>query len=506
MSNNNLYNLILIGGHEFWSTDEGHVDLRKSRFLEHTTDEIKKQFQPLDQKAIAKIKKLPTLFATEREVSDTKIGKVTEVEDKGQDLIIHFKFEKDKNKPSLLCKGTLESPELCLNRFEKYRTHWAIKDANLIEFLERRENKIEGIFDKIKNDLDTPHSNPEKSNHIKVSTLYACNASGKTRLSKLFADQYDDKVLYYNAFTEDLFSWDNKDYVLKIDAKAGIFRTIQDQGLDKQIINNFKKFTGSKLEPTLDIPEGKIKFSINSGDESSSGNVKISRGEESVFVWSVFYTILDVAIGALNENPDNRTTNEFDKFQYIVIDDPVSSMDDTRIITVALELAELIKKSKNQLKFLITTHHALFFNVLFNFRFKNWDRKNYILSKSDTEFHLKTQGKDSPFAYHHVIISEIKEAIEKKDIRRYHFNLFRSLLEKTANFLGYETKDKCLDIMSDDKTQDGLNVFRKTLEHYSHNSLWDLEPKNVSELEQVAFEQSFNAFIEKFNWGMMKNG
>lgn len=363
---------------------------------------------------------------------------------------------------------------------------------------------VENVLKRIKKDLDAP--NPKKPDATKVSTLYASNASGKTRLSKIFYDQHKGKVLYYNAFTEDLFSWDNEEYYLSFNASAWIFVLIKDQGLDRQIVENFQKFTGSKLEPIFDFTEGKITFGLRKGDDAGSENIKISRGEESVFIWSIFYTIMETAIDNLNEEKEKRSTYAFDKIKYIVIDDPVSSMDDTKIITIALELAKLIAGSSGQLKFLITTHHALFFNVLFNVRDKNWNKKNYILTKTDTDYCLKGQGSDSPFAYHHVIVSEIKEAIKRKDIRRYHFNLFRSLLEKTANFLGYESKNKCFEVMIDEETKDGLDVFRKTLEHYSHNSLWDLEPKNVSEVEQVAFEQSFNAFRSKFNWGVNANG
>ena len=59
----------------------------------------------------------------------------------------------------------------------------------------------------------------------KVQLIYAFNGSGKTRLSRVFKDlvapkknegDNDDeaelsrnKVLYYSAFTEDLFYWDN---------------------------------------------------------------------------------------------------------------------------------------------------------------------------------------------------------------------------------------------------------------------------------------------------------
>ena len=343
--------------------------------------------------------------------------------------------------------------------------------------------------------MDTPSS--DKSKNIKVSVLYACNASGKTRLSKLFYDQYKEKVLCYNAFIEDLFSWDNDNYVLEIEENAWIFETIKDQGLDRQIIDNFQKFTGSKLEPFFGIPGEKIKFGLHTGDKDSVENIKISRGEESVFIWSIFYTILDAAIEALNETPDNRPATNFNNIQYIVIDDPVSSMDDTRIITIALELAGLISKSKNQLKFLITTHHALFFNVLFNARMNNWDKKNYILSKSGTEIHLETHKKDSPFAYHHVIISEIEEAIANNDLKKYHFNLFRALLEKTANFLGYTEGWK--EILSE---KEHGKAFIKTLDHYSHNSLSDVEPKDLSEDNKDDFKEAFRFFIQEFKWGI----
>jgi hypothetical protein len=52
--------------------------------------------------------------------------------------------------------------------------------------------------------------------------------------------------------------------------------------------------------------------------------------------------------------------------KYIIIDFPVLSMDDTRIITVTLKVAEIILDSKYKFNYLITIHHPLFFNVLFH--------------------------------------------------------------------------------------------------------------------------------------------
>jgi hypothetical protein len=59
-----------------------------------------------------------------------------------------------------------------------------------------------------------------KNSPKKVQLIYAFNGTGKTRLSKEFKEliapkseveenEEPIKILYYNAFTEDLFSWDN---------------------------------------------------------------------------------------------------------------------------------------------------------------------------------------------------------------------------------------------------------------------------------------------------------
>ena len=55
--------------------------------------------------------------------------------------------------------------------------------------------------------------------------------------------------------------------------------------------------------------------------------------------------------------------------KYLYIDDPVSSLDDNNVIAIACHLAQLLKDKKtNKVNFdtIISTHHALFFNVMFN--------------------------------------------------------------------------------------------------------------------------------------------
>ncbi len=52
--------------------------------------------------------------------------------------------------------------------------------------------------------------------------------------------------------------------------------------------------------------------------------VKISRGEERIFVWSIFVTLLELIIEELSD-PD--IDSDFQNFKYIYIDDPISSLE-----------------------------------------------------------------------------------------------------------------------------------------------------------------------------------
>ncbi|WP_019635145.1 AAA family ATPase [Paenibacillus fonticola] len=322
-------------------------------------------------------------------------------------------------------------------------------------------------------------------NNKKVQLIYAFNGTGKTRLSRQFKslvepkldgdteleelEVIDKKVLYYNAFTEDLFYWDNDleydtEPKLKIHPNSFTRWIFEEQGQDRNIISNFQHYTDDKLTPhfneeyTIKDRDGntvtigaftEIVFSYERGNDEHSNNIKISKGEESNFVWCVFYTLLQQVIAVLNEaEPSERETNQFNQLEYVFIDDPVTSLDDNHLIELAVNLAGLIKSSAlTDLKFIITTHNPLFYNVLFN-EFSNSDRstgynsrrhfKWYRLEKKEEgTYELIDRLKDSPFSYHLFLINEIEKAIETDQVYKYHFNFLRNILEKTATFLGY---------------------------------------------------------------------
>lgn len=365
------------------------------------------------------------------------------------------------------------------------------------------------------------------SSNKKVQLIYAFNGTGKTRLSREFkeiiapkniddqsnveAEPSRNKILYYNAYTEDLFYWDN-DLDADVDPKLKIqpnnftgwlITLLQELGEEGNIITNFQRYTSSKATPTFNqeyecnikdhnnneivvtIPAfSEVTFQVakiapsapETSDEVTEDNIsaiqgqyeeiKISKGEESNFIWSVIYTLLEQVILTLNE-PDvtNRITDKFNELEYVFIDDPVSSLDDTHLIELAVDLAKLIKISTytegNGLKFIITTHSPLFYNVLHNelnndlkkynqdgtsaWIYKRGQSEKYSLYKQGDGTYKLNKSNDHPFSYHLFLLSEVCKAINTEQIKKYHFSFLRNILEKSATFLGHPRWEDLLD-------------------------------------------------------------
>ena len=297
-----------------------------------------------------------------------------------------------------------------------------------------------------------------KASEKKVQLIYAFNGTGKTRLSREFkeliapknsSDDDEDeaefshpKILYYNAFTEDLFYWDNDldgDVAPKLIIQPNAFTNwaLIEQGQDQNVIANFQHYTSDKLTPEFNTDFLEVTFSFERGNEGSDNNIKLSKGEESNFIWSVFYTLLDLVVETLNiVEVAERDTVQFNELKYVFIDDPVSSLDENHLIELAVNIASVIKHSESDLKFIITTHNPHFYNVLYNELGK---AKKYFFKKhEDGSYSLDPQNNDSPFSYHLYLKAELEKAITTGQIRKYHYNFLRNILEKTSTFLGYE--------------------------------------------------------------------
>lgn len=365
----------------------------------------------------------------------------------------------------------------------------------------------------------------------KVQLIYAFNGTGKTRLSRAFkelispkedvADEEEAaqlKVLYYNAYTEDLFFWDN-DLEGDTERKLSIFPNnftslvldfLKDQGQDGNIVTNFQRYAGSDdITPLLNPDFSEVTFSLTRGNDENLNNVKVSKGEESNFIWSVFYSLLELVVETLNTaEPDERGVRQFDDLEYVFIDDPVSSLDDTHLIELAVNIAQLVKSSESEkLKFVITTHNPLFFNVLFN-EFNNADqesgyRRRHSLRRrleraEDGTFTLSDQANDAPFSYHLFLFAELEKAIAADELKKYHFNFLRNILEKTSSFLGY-TKWK--DLLPEDAPGSQTAYFNRIINLSSHSKISSEEVSAITENDKRVLARLVRLMREtyKFN-------
>lgn len=360
-----------------------------------------------------------------------------------------------------------------------------------------------------------------QSSQKKVQLIYAFNGTGKTRLSKEFkqiiSPKNDDeeseetraKILYYNAFTEDLFSWDNdleNDSELKLKIQPNSFTQwiLQEQGQDQNIVTSFQRFSGNKLTPTFSPDFSEVTFSFESGNDENLTNVKISKGEESNFIWSIFYTLIKQVINVLNvQEITDRETDQFNNLEYVFIDDPVSSLDENHLIELAVNLSQLIKSSNSDIKFILSTHNPLFYNVLYNELGLKSKKGSFMLIKNDDgTFDLEVKDGDSnkSFSYHLYLRDTIKHAIEHNEIAKYHFVLLRNLYEKTANFLGYE---KWSDLLPD---EDREAYISRVMNFYSHSSLSSEQIAEPTDPEKQMVKFLFNYLIDnsKF-WKQVEN-
>ncbi len=314
-----------------------------------------------------------------------------------------------------------------------------------------------------------------KNANKKVQLIYAFNGTGKTRLSRAFkqhispkadgedapsSDVANKKILYYSAFTEDLFYWDNDlgldaEPKLKIQPNAFTKWVLEEQGQDQSIIATFQHYTSEKLTPHFSSDYSTVSFSFERGNDQQAPNIKISKGEESNFIWSIFNGLLEQLIAELNiAEVGNRSTDAFNRLEYIFIDDPVSSLDENHLIELAVNLAALVKSSQSDLKFVFTTHSPLFYNVLHNeldLSKKGKKEGCYLLERfDDGSFTLTEKHGDSnkSFSYHLHLKHTIEQAIAENKVERYHFTLLRNLYEKTASFLGYRNWSE---LLPDDK-------------------------------------------------------
>lgn len=348
-------------------------------------------------------------------------------------------------------------------------------------------------------DLKGDHR-PEKE----LILFFAHNGTGKTRLSMEFKEigkaGGSRDTLYFNAFTEDLFVWNNDlendtERILTFNKDSAFFDGLKELEMETKIGELFQNYVD--LNFFIDYENYTVTFSRNiiiEGNSRRVENIKVSRGEENLFIWCFFMAICQVAIDQANSSDD---TGAYNWVKYIYIDDPISSLDENKAIAVACDLGSLIKKMKEDksgLKTVISTHHSLFFNVIFNELTRKIKNKSYYLHSNDSESYTLQDTGDVPFFHHIAIISQLKQVVDTGNIYTHHFNTLRSILEKTASFFGYDRIDRCIQGLDDEV------LFERALNLFSHGKYSIYDPKEMGGDNKDLFKKIFEGFLVKYEF------
>lgn len=343
----------------------------------------------------------------------------------------------------------------------------------------------------------------------KYTLLFAYNGTGKTRLSMDFRDvgKIGDNrdTLYFNAFTEDLFTWDNdieedEQRVLLLNKDSLFFGGIEDLDIDNKIRPllaryadfNFKidfKYKKKQASGKEDEQEywavNFIREELIEGTAENLEYIKVSRGEENIFIWCFFLAVAQLAI-------DKQ--EGYDWVKYLYIDDPISSLDDNNTIAVASHLAQMLKKEENRVKCIISSHHTLFFNVMCN---ELKSGKKYFLSRTEDNNYSLTDTTDTPFFHHVSLIKDLHTAVESGHLYTYHFNILRSILEKTASFHGFGNFSDC--IKKEDDDEDGI-VFARIINILSHGNYSLYDPVVMLPENKEYFKKIFKQFMDNYKF------
>jgi len=133
-----LYNLIMSGNDEAWEKSPGSLEV--VRLGEYTPAALKERYQKLTGDAIRELQSFPSLFAYEHATKKAaRLGRVTRIPlPSGRDL--HFHFELYDYVPPIPYQRIADLTwELDIGEWEMNRTHWAVKDVDLLDVLQRAD-------------------------------------------------------------------------------------------------------------------------------------------------------------------------------------------------------------------------------------------------------------------------------------------------------------------------------------------------------------------------------
>lgn len=342
-----------------------------------------------------------------------------------------------------------------------------------------------------------------------IVLIYSFNATGKTRLSVAYKDATKDKNgkhsgVYYNAYSEDLFVWDNDpengETNVQLDIRKSSLNRFHSSLSEDDIRDKLNRFRPNYRFDFVphDNPEDGIKsvmFFHEVADPEDPNKVfkvpfKISRGEERIFVWCFFLALFDVEGWA-----DEQSSHFF-------IDDPVSSLDDHNIFITASTIYDLIDEHHDKRKFVITTHHMGLFSILSDMLTKgeksskfNKQTRVCTLSLKNGQVSLESCRNDV-FLYHLRLLQVLDGAHVARAVKAYHFALLRQILENIASFLGVGQFGYVLKQIGISDAEEVATIVNTM----SHKKVYYFESDDLVPDTMAIFEKVFLGVKEKYQF------
>lgn len=341
-----------------------------------------------------------------------------------------------------------------------------------------------------------------------VHLIYAFNATGKTRLSVAYKDATKKEDgshagVYYNAYSEDLFTWDNDNENQEQDIRLVLTPCSLNQFhalLTEDDIRDKLKPYRPKFDFTFNLYEDtergieSVTF-LMKDEEDAGAPIKISRGEERIFVWCFFLALFEVE-GWADQQPG-----------HFFIDDPVSSLDDHNIFVTAATLFDLIESQFKKRKIILTTHHMGLFSLLCDWMTKGEKASKFkIREQSIVKVHLMKYGADgvlcleSPrsevLLYHLRVLQTLEQARRDDHVAAYHFALLRQALENIASFLGVGQFAYVLKEIGIDNPADMANIVNAL----SHKKVYYYESDELTPDNRKHFDAILDALLARYNF------
>lgn len=359
-----------------------------------------------------------------------------------------------------------------------------------------------------------------------IFLIYAFNGTGKTRLSKEYKDLTKDADgnhtgVYYNAYSEDLFRWNNdepnKNENIRLEvvnsSLSTLYQYFGNEGPIKDKLKIYQPNYDFRFKYVNDNQEKGIEYIWFFKEDDRDTWIKISRGEERIFIWCFFLALFEIE--------DFEDAHK----DYIFIDDPVSSLDDNNLYLTAMTLFELLEKTiDSDKKIIISTHHIGLFSLLIDWlgkgehaiKFKKKEIVQHkkeskdeievyevieeenrycikILERNGGDYLLKSRYKGA-WLYHLLLMQILKQVIDEDNLYLYHFGILRQVLEMVASFLGEGRFGFVLhEIGESDETADKINAF-------SHKRVYDSVNAKLTADNKETFIRVFNNLIQKYNF------